>query len=182
MMPDILDTLRAYFPSDENDKNQLFGKVLQNTTIDKLTGIYNSNQLLLLAEKERPRARRYNLPLSVLIISTDYKQPPDKTITSGTAVNVLQFIAENCQRNIREVDILGRYNNNELAIILPETDAQGAKHLAERLYQEISINSFQTEFGSAPVSFKIGIAEDSVDFPDAKTLIESAKKSMEANQ
>ncbi len=182
MMPDILDTLRAYFPSDEKDKNELFGKVIQNTTIDKLTGIYNSNQLLLLAEKERPRARRYNFPLSVLIISTDYKQPLSVTITSGTAVNVLQFIAENCQRNIREVDILGRYNNNELVIILPETDALGAKHLAERLYQEISVNSFQTESGSSLVSFKIGIAEDSADFPDAKTLIESAKKSMEANQ
>jgi len=182
MMPDILDTLRAYFPSDEKDKDQLFGKVLKNTTIDKLTGVYNSSQLLLLAEKERQRARRYDLPLSILLLSVDQERAQGEPNIPVTAAKVLQLIAENCQRNIREVDILGRYNNNELVIILPETDLQGANRLAERVYRKMTNNPLQTEYGSVQASIKIGIAGDSVDFPDAATFINSAQTSMKAYQ
>lgn len=182
MIPDILDTLRAYFPSDEKNRDQLFEKVLQNTTIDKLTGIYNSNQLLLLAEKERLRARRYGLPLSVLCLSVSYDRSEDELISSVTSSKVLQLIAENCQKNIREVDILGRYNNNEFVIILPETDLQGVNRLAERLNRNLTNYPLQTEYGLVQVSLMIGIAGESVDFPDAVTLINSAKDSMKVFQ
>ena len=182
MMPDILDTLRAFFPSDEKDQAQLFGKVLENTTIDKLTGIYNSNQLLLSAERERLRAQRYDLPLSVLWLSVDYERPEGEPNISIAKSKVLQLVVENCQRNIREVDILGRYNNNELVIILPETDLRGAYRLAERLLREMTNNPLQTNYGFAQLSLKIGFAEDNIDFPDAVALINDAKTSLKAYQ
>jgi diguanylate cyclase (GGDEF)-like protein len=182
MMPDILDTMRAYFPSDEKGRDQLFVKVLQNTTIDKLTGIYNSNQLLLLAEKERPRARRYGDPLSVLCIAVDYELPEGEAIKHMTANKVLQYVAEKCQSSIRDVDILGRYNSNEFVIVLPETDSQGAIRLAERLQMEIAKYPFQSDYGTIEVSLKIGISEYIKNFPDAVSLIESAKNSMKAYQ
>jgi diguanylate cyclase (GGDEF)-like protein len=182
MIPDILDILQAFFPSDEMDKDQLFGKVLQNTTIDKLTGIYNRNQLLLLTEKERLRARRYDLPLSVLFLYVDYERPESEPNISVTPAKVLQLIVENCKRNTREVDILGHYNNNDVVIILPETDVRGAYSLAERLSSEMNNNPLQTEYGLAQVSIKMGVAGDSLDIPDADALINSAKTSLKAYQ
>ena len=182
MMPDILDTMRAYFPSDEKGRDQLFVKVLQNTTIDRLTGIYNSNQLLLLAEKERPRARRYSDPLSVLCIAVDYELPEGEARNQMTANRVLQHVAEKCQSSIRDVDILGRYNSNEFVIVLPETDSQGAIRLAERLQIEMAKFPFQSDYGTIEVSLRIGISEDSENYPDAVSLIESAKNSMKAHQ
>jgi diguanylate cyclase (GGDEF)-like protein len=96
---------------------------------------------------------------------------------------VLRALAKVCQENLREVDLLGRYGGEEFAILLPETDAQAAEQVAERLRQQIASTPVETPRG--PISFTVslgvtialdGISELAVLLDRADTAMYAAKQ------
>jgi diguanylate cyclase (GGDEF)-like protein len=180
LIPDILDTLRSIFPTQEMDRDQLFSKVLHNTTVDKLTGAYNRQHFLELAESELPRARRYGHSLSAIVLTVDYSRPEDATYVPAIGAQVLQEVARRCQSNMRNIDLLGRYNGTKFGILLPETDLHAAQFVSERLRNCITGTPVDSEFGPLNVRVNLGVATVENDIPDAATLFERALAAMEA--
>ena len=178
MMPDVLDTLRAHFPRDENDRDKLFGRILDNTTIDKLTGIYNRHQFLKLAEREVPRARRYQRPMSLIMLSIDYHRPENATYLPGIGAQVLRAAAEICRKDIREVDLLGRYNGKEFALLLPETDQSGAQIVADRLTRDLTSQPLWTDFGPLSITLHLGTVTSKDDLADIESLVDCALQTL----
>ncbi len=125
---------------------------------DSLTGLYSRRHLFELAAHEFQRARRYQLPLSVMMVDIDeFKRVND---THGHAIGdqVLQKVAERCRKELREVDVIGRYGGDEFVALLPETGLSAAGQVAERLRKNIAERTLDTKAGRITVTVSLGIA------------------------
>ncbi len=100
-------------------------------TTDSLTGINNRRNFFVLAKDEIARSRRYQRPLTALMIDIDrFKDVNDK---HGHAIGdkVLRALAQACITTLRETDIFARLGGDEFVILLPETD--DGREQADRL-------------------------------------------------
>lgn len=182
LIPDILDSLRAHFPAEEMDRDKIFNKVIHNTTVDKLTGIYNKQHFLNLVEAELPRARRYGHDLSAIVIVVDYIRPDETTYVPAVGARVMREVAERCQNNIRQIDLLGRYNGNKFAILLPETNEAAAYFVAERIRRYIINKPVESDFGSLALTVRLGVASYCGDDSGGASLLERALAAMDVKE
>lgn len=146
-IPEIIESLRAQFPKNDADREVHFNKVIHNATTDRLTGAYNRTHFLRLAETEFSRARRYDRPLSIILIAVDYDRPEKTRFTKATGSQVLQRTARCCIENVRSIDLIGRVEDQVLVVMLPETELEPAHLVAQRLRQRISELSIKTSSG-----------------------------------
>lgn len=117
-------------------------------SVDPLTGVLNRQALLEVGTTELSRANRYNRQLSVLIMKLNYFHNPDQPDTYTFSDEILQETVAICRRAMRDCDYLGRIGDVEFALILPETPAENAVFLAERLKQKIQEKNLQAETGA----------------------------------
>ncbi len=136
---------------------------------DSLTGLYNRGHFFELAEHELQSARRYQHPLSAMMLDIDRFKLVNDTYGHAGGDQVLQAIAECCRQVMRKVDVLGRLGGEEFAIIMPETDLAAACQVAERLRQSIAEKTFDTEAGPVRVTVSIGVStlDDRYSKPEA---------------
>jgi diguanylate cyclase (GGDEF)-like protein len=176
MISDLLDTLKVHFPASELEKDQMLGKVLRNSSIDKLTGVWNRTQFLKLAEVEFPRAKRYGRPLSIILITLGFKGLDHQEQVNGDENQILKWVAECCKQNTRQIDILGRYEEDEFVLLLPETDLTAAQFVAKRLRKSIGMRSseFQNQHGNFQVQVHVCPARD--EFTDVTSLVNFARQ------
>jgi len=82
--------------------------------------------------------------------------------------------------NTRSIDVVCRYGGEEFAIILPETDAGGARLVAERIRRAVAETYFAVAEGQAPVNVtvSIGITASPQDGTDVNELIELADRAL----
>jgi diguanylate cyclase (GGDEF)-like protein/PAS domain S-box-containing protein len=106
-------------------------------TTDGLTGIKNRRTFEQRLEEEFARARRYNTPLSVLLLDVDKFKQYNDSFGHPAGDEVLKKVASILADGVRGTDFVARYGGEEFALILPNTEAPGAMILAERLRQRI---------------------------------------------
>jgi diguanylate cyclase (GGDEF)-like protein/PAS domain S-box-containing protein len=112
---------------------RLFEQTQQMALTDTLTGIYNRRYFYELAQKEFVRSKRYQDPLSVIMIDLDhFKNINDKFGHLAGDQILVQFV-ERIQSELRETDIFGRFGGEEFIVLLPETNLGDATQVAERL-------------------------------------------------
>lgn len=142
---------------------ELNNRLEEVATTDSLTGLYNRRHFLELVSVELARAWRHNLPLAICIMDVDkFKQIND---INGHLIGdqVLIEIAQVCQSQCREVDIMGRFGGDEFVLCCPDSDAQGALMLTERcreMVNKLEIEGLSQET-KASVSWGIASLEDS---------------------
>jgi diguanylate cyclase (GGDEF)-like protein len=174
-IPDIIDSLRAQFPKNEAERQMHFNKVLHNVTIDRLTGAYNRQHFLRLAEVEFTRSKRYGHPLSVIAIDIEYVRPSKSTYSNQIAAQVLKAAARHCLENIRGIDLFGRYNDNLLLILLPETGEDAATLVSRRLKERITGDTFETNRGPVQGITTVRVAHNrQQDFKKVEEMVEFA--------
>jgi len=115
----------------------LFQQVKRLADADPLTGILNRRRLFELADLEFVRAQRYSYPLTAVMIDVDHFRDFNNRHGHKAGDWILKIIVESCRRQIRSVDIFGRYGGEEFTLILPSTSLQGAMQVAERLRIEV---------------------------------------------
>jgi diguanylate cyclase (GGDEF)-like protein len=111
-------------------------------TTDPLTGIANRRHLLTLGEREFSRVARYNRPFSILMIDLDRFKNINDSYGHGIGDEVLKKMAEVTLNVLRTVDYFGRFGGEEFVILLPETNLQDAKEVAERIGKKIAAMEF----------------------------------------
>lgn len=178
LVPNILAILKAHLPANEIEKDSLFSKVLRNTTVDEITGVYNRQHFMKLMETELPRAYRYGHPISLILFTVEYIKPPDAAYVPVIASQVMRSAAVTSNKVIREVDILGRYDDKTIALLLPETNLSGAYTVAERLRNILVGQPLSTESGPMKVCLRLGVASTEDEAMDAKTLIKKAQEAI----
>jgi diguanylate cyclase (GGDEF)-like protein len=125
---------------------------------DSLTGLYNHRHFFELAGREFQRARRYQLPLSVIMLDIDDFKRVNDTYGHAIGDQVLQGVAECCRKELRGVDVIGRYGGDEFVAMLPETGLPAACQVAERLRKSIAERALDTKAGRVTVTVSLGVA------------------------
>ena len=126
-------------------------------TTDFLTGLLNRRELFSRAEQEFERARRYRHSLAVMMIDIDHFKLVNDTFGHLAGDQVLRLLSRVCQKNMRLVDVVGRYGGEEILIFMPETDREEAFTAAERLRIEIDEMIVSTDKGDVRVTVSVGL-------------------------
>ena len=129
---------------------------------DPLTRLYNRTFLFAVIEREIARAGRTNRRFSLLMLDLDGLKPINDRFGHFFGDRMLQAVAGAVRQGIRVIDTAARYGGDEFVVLLPETDAQGAAVVAEKLRRSVAAIrlSAGTELLSSTAS--IGV----VAFPD----------------
>lgn len=118
-------------------------QTLQLAITDGLTGLYNRRYFEERLEEETRRAQRYNRPMSIIMMDINYFKEYNDTMGHLLGDQVLIKIARIIHRFSRETDIPARYGGDEFVMILPETDAQNAGRLGERIRAAVEETEFK---------------------------------------
>ncbi len=162
----------------EIKKVRLYEKVQELAIVDGLTGVYLRRHFLERYDKELKRSKRHGFNLSFFMVDIDnFKRYNDKY---GHLVGdvALQEVAEILKNSIRTVDLVCRYGGEEFAVILPQTDKEGALQVAERIRWAADNHRFKAYDQVTKVTVSIGVATFPEDAKDMDELIERADEAM----
>jgi diguanylate cyclase (GGDEF)-like protein len=140
--------------------------VERQASTDGLTELSNRRQFEEVLDVEIQRAERFGGSLALIVADLDdFKQINDR-YGHQAGDDVLRAFADVLRETAREVDLPARYGGEEFAILLPQTDATGARRLAERLRRTIASTPISTSAGGpVAVTASFGVAA----YPDAPT-------------
>lgn len=126
---------------------------------DGLTGLYAHTFFQNYLEQEIKKAKRYETPLSLLMLDIDHFKRFNDTYGHPVGDTVLVNIAHLLKQAIRGADIAARYGGEEFTLTLPETDAKGAYLLAERLRKKVEAFDFlKGKKKRVKITVSIGVA------------------------
>jgi diguanylate cyclase (GGDEF)-like protein len=125
---------------------------------DGLTGAYNHRHFRERLDDEFQRAKRYNLPLCVMILDIDNFKRVNDTFGHLQGDSVLREVAARTQQSMRKSDIVARYGGEEFVVIMPQTGPAQSNPQAERLLHEISDRPFSGMPPGNSVTVSVGVA------------------------
>ena len=105
--------------------------------LDGLTSLPNRRKLEMTMQEEWERALRLKQPLSMLILDVDHFKRFNDTYGHASEDEVLRAVGRTMQTLLRPSDLAARLGGEEFVLLLPETDIEGAKGVAERLRRSI---------------------------------------------
>lgn len=126
---------------------------------DELTDLPNRRAFLRRLEDEVARVQRYGYPLSLALIDMDSFKAVNDRYGHGAGDEVLRNFASNVLSIFRHHDMVARYGGEEFAVLLPNTDRNGALRALEKVRKRTSESSYQ--FGGktmAMPTFSAGIS------------------------
>jgi len=148
-------------------------------THDGLTNLYNHNTFYVMLEDELIRSARYTHPLSLLMIDIDYFKKVNDNYGHQSGDMVLSEMASRLVQQKRGIDRVCRYGGEEIAVLLPQTDAKGAAVIAERLRRTVADKAFVIQGGKTiEVTVSIGIATFPIDADTVQSLVNEADKAL----
>ncbi|HEX8538090.1 MAG TPA: sensor domain-containing diguanylate cyclase [Cystobacter sp.] len=153
---------------------QLYEQMERMATTDGMTGLYNNRTFQAKADEMLAHSRRYGRKCSLVLTDVDHFKSVNDTYGHLTGDQVLKGVARILRQQARDTDIVARYGGEEFAILMPETDAKGAKVIAERIREAIKAEVFQTEMGPLKVTLSLGIATAPDHGVDKLVLVEQA--------
>lgn len=138
---------------------QLFQEVRVQAKTDSMTDFINHQTFFEELEKEVLRVRRYQSPLSVLMVDVDNFKPINDVYGHQLGDYILTEIAHIIKLNIRDTDIPARYGGDEFAIILSQADVNRANLVAERIREMVDAQTFTHADKKLSLSVSIGVAQ-----------------------
>jgi len=125
---------------------------------DTLTRLFNRRCFEQELESETSKAKRYKIPLSILILDFDQFGAINETQGYDTGDAILTTSATIIQSMVRNNDVVCRYGGEEFGIVLPNTALNGARMLAERIRKAIADHEFKKDSIVLNLTVSIGIA------------------------
>lgn len=157
-------------------KNKLLEQL---STTDPLTGLRNRRYLTEVLSVEFLRAKRYRMPLSVVMADIDHFKAVNDRHGHAAGDAVLEAVGGILRRRLRGSDHGGRYGGEEFLMVLANSEAEGAATFAERLRQEVEATELGGESGSAiSVTLSLGIATLSPAHQTPGDLVSDADEAM----
>lgn len=151
----------------------------QESINDPLMGIFNRRYLERRLNEEINRSKRYDLPLSILMLDVDHFKKVNDTYGHQIGDIVLKKLAQIIIDLARETDFVARYGGEEIVIVLPNTPISAAALMGERCRNQVSKKLIisSDESGGKPIggiTVSIGVSSRCNENSDMNTIIESA--------
>lgn len=161
-LADKLDSTHQYLQIIESDSRQLSDELTRVRLLsltDELTGLPNRRAFLRRLEDEVARVQRYGFPLSLALIDLDkFKEVNDKYGHAG-GDEVLRVYARNVLSIFRHHDLVARYGGEEFAVLLPNTDNEGAVRALTKVKKRAAETRWQYDGTVLPIpTFSAGLA------------------------
>ncbi|RLB55260.1 MAG: hypothetical protein DRI34_10820 [Deltaproteobacteria bacterium] len=134
-----------------------YEKLERMATTDALTGLYNRRRFFEMLENAVADGLRYERPLGLIMCDIDHFKSINDTYGHPMGDEVLRRVARVLNDVARTTDRVCRIGGEEFAIILPQTDYQGAEQLAERFRQEIARQEFRHQGRDFSITLSLGI-------------------------
>ncbi len=157
---------------------RLFEQTEKMATTDGLTGLNNHRRFQECLASAMASSRRYERPVSLILTDVDHFKGVNDTYGHPIGDLVLKGVARILSSEARNTDVVARYGGEEFAVVLPETDLEGAKTIAERIRARIEAEVFHTEVGPLAVTLSLGIAGCPKHGDHKQTLIEKADQAL----
>jgi len=139
--------------------NVLLHREAQRLSVtDPLTGAGNLRHMTTTLAREVERATRFDRPLALLLMDLDHFKRVNDTYGHTVGDAVLRELSRRVAACVREVDTVARYGGEEFVVITPETDTEGALHLAARICEAIREAPFVVGEDNVIVTVSIGVA------------------------
>lgn len=138
---------------------RMYNQMEELATKDGLTKLYNHSHFQEILSQEIEKAKRYDHDLSLLMMDIDNFKDFNDTYGHQVGDEVLKELAALLKQEIREVDIVARYGGEEFAVILPETDINGAVKMGQRLNEVI--RNTVIEYEDLELEFTVSIGASS---------------------
>ncbi len=151
---------RVVYTQDDIDRIAFF---------DDTRPVYNFRYLLRKFRREMSRSRRYNRPVSVVVVALDGLKNISQEYGCLSAESAVITGAETLNSCIRsDVDLAGRFGDDKFILVLPETPGNGAGVLCERIRKKFESIQIKHQWYVIPVTASLGIAH----FPGHSTECE----------
>jgi diguanylate cyclase (GGDEF)-like protein len=154
-------------------------KTKELTIKDDLTEAYNRRYFEQYLDEEFIRAKRYDSMISLIFFDVDNLKEVNLKYGHLTGSKTLQEIAHRIILTVRGIDKVVRYGGDEFCVVLPETDADGAYQVADRIRNTIASRPFRvTENTSVNLTGSIGIACYPIHASNKEELVRQADRAM----
>jgi diguanylate cyclase (GGDEF)-like protein len=124
------------------ENGKLFRRAEQLAVTDDLTQVYNYRFLKMALRREVKRAARFSQRFSVLMIDVDNLKRYNDRNGHLRGSEVLRMVAQILVREARSIDLVAKYGGDEFVIILPQTERDGARVLADRIKISVETTAF----------------------------------------
>jgi len=142
-------------------------KLKETSFKDEVTGLYNRRFFNLRLEEELSRYRRFNHPVSVVLLDLDFFKAVNDEFGHAAGDETLRGVAQILMKHSRGINVVSRYGGDEFAVLLVETSKAGARLYADRIREVVSKYPFShgkvvtSSFGVASLpDDESGTAED----------------------
>jgi diguanylate cyclase (GGDEF)-like protein len=160
---------RRSYPAEEVDLLNLLAhhvatvfenaRLFESATYEGLTGLLRREAVLEQLDKELERALRYGRPLTVAMADIDHFKRVNDHYGHLAGDSLLRRVSQVAAGSLRGTDWIGRYGGEELLLVLPETDLEGAAVLAEKIRGLVQRTWISTEEGDiVRATLSIGLA------------------------
>ena len=154
-------------------------RISEMVTLDELTGLHNRRYFMEALDRERARAERHQQTLSLCMMDIDFFKKVNDKLGHTAGDIVLANMGEIIREWSRQTDLPCRYDGEEFAVILPETDLEGARVACERLRHMVAESRVQWRTGPIGVTVSIGITESRTGMKDSlRKLIDRASEAL----
>ncbi|WP_298448137.1 sensor domain-containing diguanylate cyclase [uncultured Marinobacter sp.] len=154
MVYDVTDIATAKRALEQ--ANELLAKL---SMTDRLTGLLNRGTWENLVDAEFERFRRYGHTTSLVMFDIDFFKKVNDAHGHLAGDEVIKHTATTAKDSLRSSDSIGRYGGEEFGIILPETDAEGARVICERIRDSIEKSIVQTSVAPIQYTVSVGISQ-----------------------
>ena len=164
----LLDDVEAKFHEE----------VRHRITYDQLTGLLTRDSLYMALEMELKRCKRYDMPLAVLMMDLDSFKSVNDRHGHQTGSFVIGEVGKRIRESLRSADVSGRYGGEEYISYLPESSADNAIQVAERIRSSVEGQPFRLDDLALSVTISIGVAICPTHGEDIDTLVAQADKAL----
>jgi diguanylate cyclase len=161
-LADKLDSTHHYLQLIESDSRELsdeLSRVRMLSLTDELTGLANRRAFMRRLEDEVARVQRYGFPLSFALMDLDHFKGINDEYGHAAGDEVLRVYSKNVLSVFRHHDMVARYGGEEFAVLLPNTDADGAIRALNKVRRRASETRWQSNGTISQVpSFSAGVS------------------------
>jgi diguanylate cyclase (GGDEF)-like protein len=153
--------------------------------VDSVTGLFNGVFVQAMIDQESNRSMRYKRPLSVLVVEVDHAEYIHRDLSASQLNELLKEIAETLVASVRDTDTVGVLDTDtaaRFAIVLPETDHQGALLVADKIRRTIASHDFHTGGRWQRLTLSCGAATVNHERMGKQDLVQQADEALQVGR
>jgi len=149
-------------------------RLAELATCDGLTDLKNHRHFRASLEIAVSFANRHGLPLSLIMLDVDRFKAYNDAFGHPAGDEVLRALARTLRESVREHDLVARYGGEEFVLLLPATDVDASRSIAERIRASIAARSWPLR----PVTASLGVATTGPSVATPSRLIDLADRAL----